>query len=191
MRPVAIKGDVVGAQDVGQASLFARSPEHSAHACYQLLDAEGLGYVVVGAQLQPAHFVALFQLGCKHDDRRIRLLREEPHEVVAAHFRHHQVKEDEVGLFEARHMERVAPVGRFNHAVALALEVEAHHFAKIGFIVNYKNCLNHELSAPPCGCGNVERCPPMRAWLVENTPHFTDQCSSIIAQRCSESMKGE
>ena len=43
---------------------LSRSPEHCTDACDQLLNAKGLGDIVVGAQLQADDFIAFFQFGC-------------------------------------------------------------------------------------------------------------------------------
>ena len=68
--PRQIERQVHHAQHLGRRPGPAFGPaQHRPHAGDQLLGAEGLDHVVVGAQLEPDQLVALLAAGGEHDDR--------------------------------------------------------------------------------------------------------------------------
>ena len=57
---------------------FLETAQHRADAGLEFAWAEGLGQVVVGAQLQPQHPVGFAAMGGEHDDRTARMLAQAP-----------------------------------------------------------------------------------------------------------------
>ena len=81
-----------------------RAPQRRAHARHQLVDAERLGDVVVGARVERFDLRALLALHRQHDDRHARHLADAPAQLDAVHVRHVQIGDDELGrpLLEVR-----------------------------------------------------------------------------------------
>jgi hypothetical protein len=92
------------------------------HAAAELPHREGLGDVVVRAQLEPEHLVELLGLGREHDDRDRALRAQLPAHVEAVHLREHHVEHDEVELTLLEALQRLPPGGRGNHFVPLLAE---------------------------------------------------------------------
>ena len=88
------------------------SPQDGSHAGHQLTEAERLGDVVAGSQLEAEHDVDLGVPGRDHDDR---------HRLEGAHLLadldaglvgQHDVEEDEVGVHPVEEAQRLVPVAR-------------------------------------------------------------------------------
>ena len=126
--------------------LIVRPAQDRAHARGQLPRAEGLGHVVVRAQLQAEHALVLLHLGGEDDDGRVGLLAIDAHELVAAHLRHHQVEDDQVGLFLAGDVDRLLPVRGGDDAEALLSQIGGNQFANFAFVINHQECLGHSLA---------------------------------------------
>ncbi len=71
--------------------------QYRLHAQDQLARAEGLGDVIVGADLQAQDAVVLVATGGKHDDRHRPLPPHPPAHLQAVHAGEHQVEHDQVG----------------------------------------------------------------------------------------------
>ncbi len=132
-------------------ALFLQPAQHHPDARRQLAQAEGLGDVIVGAQLQPQHLVVLIQPGGQDDDGCLLLpgwgglAPVSAHEIVAAHLRHHQVQHDQVGLLMPRHEQRLAPVAGGSHLEALLYQVRLEQRAQLGFIIHHQDFLRHRI----------------------------------------------
>ena len=70
--------------------------EHRSHACDQLLRAERLRHVVVGAGLQPGHLVAFVDPRRQHDDGNVGMLAQRARDVEAMHVGQTEVEDDQV-----------------------------------------------------------------------------------------------
>ncbi len=138
-----IEHDVGGVQVGGGVALFVCAAQHGAYACGQLAWAEGLRDVVVRAQFEAEHAFALLDLGGKDDDGRIGLLAVHAHKLVAAHLRHHQVKDDEVGTFMAGGVEGFLSVCSGDDAEALLAQIGGDQVADFPFVVDHQECLRH------------------------------------------------
>ena len=117
--------------------------QHGAHPRKKLAGAEGLGEVVVGAQLEAEDAVDLLALGGKHDDRNHRLGADFPREgepVLAgqAHVEEHQV--DAAGSERFAH---VAAVRRRDHLELVPDEIVADHLPGGGVVVDGEDPLLH------------------------------------------------
>ena len=86
------------------------APQHGPHAGDQLAQAERLGHVVAGAELEAEHDVDL-GVACRHHDDRHRL--EAPHLLADLDPRlvgQHHVEEDEIGVHPVEQAQRLVAV---------------------------------------------------------------------------------
>ena len=88
----------------------------------QLAQAERLGHVVVGAELEPDHLVQLGILGREHHDRHARLGADDPADLDPRQLGEHQVEQDEVGTFGPEPGQGLATVGRRDDPESVGLE---------------------------------------------------------------------
>ena len=72
------------------------APQHGLDARQQHVRVEGLGDVVVGAQLQPQNGIQLTAASRDEDHRRVGLLLEQPQRVQAVHAGQAHVQQDQV-----------------------------------------------------------------------------------------------
>src|SRR5262245_36070333 len=88
---------------VGRLRDHPRAPQGGLDAAAELAHREGLGYVVVGADLEAGDLVGLAALGGQHDDRHLAARAHLAADFDAVHLRQHQVEDDEIeaGLLEA------------------------------------------------------------------------------------------
>jgi hypothetical protein len=79
-------------------------PQHRLQARHQLARLEGLGQVVIGAQLQSDHAVHHFAAGSEHDDRQVAFLADGPAQGKAVLLGEHDVQDGGVpaALAQAR-----------------------------------------------------------------------------------------
>ena len=102
---------------VGHRGLRAGAAQQGAHARQQLARAEGLGQVVVGAELQPHHAVGLFGAAGEHQDRQRRVLSRrrarDLHAVLAGQL---EVEHEQVDGVARQGRVELAPAGQRRHA---------------------------------------------------------------------------
>jgi hypothetical protein len=72
--------------------------EHGLDPREKLVPAEGLGHVVIGAELEPGRLVDLGVLGGQHDHRHIRPLGQDPAYFGASWPREHEAEQHQVTL---------------------------------------------------------------------------------------------
>src|SRR5215469_7614439 len=77
----------------------------------QFLDAERLGHVVVGANVERGHLVPLPAAGRHHDDRHAGLLADLPAQLETVDLGQHQVEQDDVRLLGLQQLQRPGAVG--------------------------------------------------------------------------------
>ena len=111
-------------------------PEERPDPGRQLAQAERLGDVVVGAELQPDDLVELGVLGRQHDDRHARLGADDAADLDARQLREHQVQEDEVRSLGPEHGQGLAAVGRGDDPESVGLERVDERLAEGGLVVD-------------------------------------------------------
>ena len=134
----------------GDGALRRRAaPEGRAHAGEQLGQAERLGHVVLGAQLEPRDLVHLPVARGQHDDgHRVALLAQGVEHLEAVLVREHHVEDDEVGRARPRAASRpTLAVALDEDEVALLLEVDAQTQGDARIV------LDDEDRAPACTVG--------------------------------------
>jgi hypothetical protein len=83
----------------------------------ELLDAEGLGHVVVGAEVERPHLVGLRASGRQHDDPHGRALAQLTAQLEAVDARQHEVEQHGIGLARLEHGHGVQAVLRHDDVV--------------------------------------------------------------------------
>ena len=111
----------------------------------ELAQAERLGHVVVGAELEPDDLVELRVLGRQHHDRHARLGADDAADLDARQLREHQVQEDEVRPLRPEHGEGLAPVGRRDDPESVGLERVDERLAQGRLVVDDEDRSCHHL----------------------------------------------
>ena len=113
------------------------SAEDGLDACEELADAEGLGDVVVGSELEAEDFVDLLALGGEHDDGDVHPLGSDSlADLEAVELGEHEVEDDEVGACGEGEVEAGLSVGCGEDLVALELEVVLEAHEHVGLVFN-------------------------------------------------------
>ncbi len=131
----------------GLAALLAAeldAAQQRVDACHQLGEREGLGDVVVGADVEADHLVDLRTLGGEHEDGRRHLLSQDAADLEPAELGQHQVEQDEVGTDAARLGERLRPGPRLADLVPLLDEVVAQRLADVGLVLDHEDAFGHQ-----------------------------------------------
>jgi hypothetical protein len=98
--------------------------------------AEGLGDIVVGAQLQAAHAVFFFSFGGQHDHRHRADLAQHPQYLETVQIGHHHIQQHQVGQVAARFIDRLVSINRFDDPKTIMLQVQANETDHALFIVH-------------------------------------------------------
>ena len=109
------------------------------HAGHQLAQAERLGHVVAGAQLEAEHDVDLGVAGGHHDDRhrlqRAHLLAQlDPRQIGQ-----HHVQQDQVGMDPVEEPQRLVPVPGALDGEALAVQTRGQRLAVRLLVVDHQH----------------------------------------------------
>ena len=121
---------------LGRRLVGAGSAQLRVHAREQLLAAERLRDVVVGAGAQAAHLVELLRTGREHQHRDVAQLPDPLECLPAVQAWHRHVEKHEVGLLGVEDPQPLVAVGRLDHAVAGPLEQLAHEAADVRIVVD-------------------------------------------------------
>jgi hypothetical protein len=134
---------------LGRGLLVVGAAEHRLHPRRQLEHAEGLGQVVVGAQLQAEYAVELGGFGSQHQDRRVARQGTQPAaDLQAVHARQHQVEDDQVvvaGLALGQRAEAVRDQAAF--AVELG-QLQLDEPADVRVVLDHQHAAGHWLTSP-------------------------------------------
>ena len=117
----------------------ARPAKHGPHSGHELARVEGLGEIVVGAELEPDHFVHVFALGRQHDDGQARQIgsgADPSADLEAVHAREHEVEEDELGPALGERGETPGAVRGHRHVDIVLAEIFRHEGAQAGVVVD-------------------------------------------------------
>src|SRR5258708_5477812 len=125
---------------------------HGLHACGELLGAEGLGHVVVGADLQAAQDVLFLVARGEHDDRGLGLVANAAADFEAVNLGQVAVEEDDVGAFAFPALQRLLAINGGEYVVSLAAQRVGHQIQKIDVVVNDQNL--HRANPSPVGLRN-------------------------------------
>jgi hypothetical protein len=105
-----------------------RSPGHVATAergldpAAELPDREGLGYVVVGAHLEPGDLVDLVPLRRQHDDRHLTARAKAPAHLYPIELGEHDVKDHQVEPLFSEPIQGLLPIHGSHHLITFLAE---------------------------------------------------------------------
>ncbi|SVJ78705.1 Uncharacterised protein [Klebsiella pneumoniae] len=124
-----------------RAFALRRLAQQDAHAGEELLDAERLGHVVVGAAIQGQYLLALAGAHRQHQHRHLRPFAQVAKDVLAvavrqAEVEHHQVRPVQRGLGQPL----FAGAG-LEHPVALGIEADTEELADLRFVVDQQDAV--------------------------------------------------
>ena len=112
------------------------SPQGRAQARQQLLGAERLGHVVVGAEIERLHLVGLRVARREHDDRHGRPAADDAAHLDARHIRQPEIEEHEIGRVLAHLMESVCAARGGRYLVSVRAQEEPDRRLNGGLIVH-------------------------------------------------------
>ena len=115
---------------------------HRPHARDQLARRERLGDVVVGAQLEAEHLVALVHTPRHHDHgdaAGLGVLLEAAADLPAVELGHHDVEEDHVGLAVPGVAHGIGAVAQDGDVVAFLVEVEADQLRDVLLVLDHQD----------------------------------------------------
>jgi hypothetical protein len=150
------------------------APDDRPDARDQLARREGLGDVVVGAQLEAEHLVALLDTARHHDHgdrRRVGVLLEPAADLPAVELGHHDVEQDDVRPGLPGAPEGVGAVGDARHLPAFLRQVVADQLGDVGLV------LDDEDPAEPLGAG------PRRCTALPPAPLAVQHAVSLHRDR--------
>ncbi len=124
---------------VGASSPAARAAQRGAHPGQQLVHAERLGHVVVGAGIQSGHFLGLFGTGGQHDDRDGRPAAQPTNHVDAVDVRQTEVDDNQIRLPLGGEVQAGTTILGDLNVVAARLEVHPQRAAELGLVVDHQH----------------------------------------------------
>jgi len=130
--------DLQGAVLVGGAHLgwAGRAAQQRLDAREQLLTAERLRHVVVGAAAQSAHLVELARARGQHQHRHVAEVADPLERLPAVELRHRDVEHHEVRVVRLEPAERLQPARRLDDGVAGAFEQDPHEAANVVLVLH-------------------------------------------------------
>src|SRR5438132_2353058 len=148
-----VEDEVAGGYEFGLRGRPLGAPEHRTDPGDELLRAEGLGEVVVRAELQADELVGLLAAAREHDDGDRRLATDRAGDVEAIDLGKPEIEHHEIGPRRAEDGERGPPVVRDLHAEARVLEVVARELDDLRLVVDDEDPLHggHPTDGPARG----------------------------------------
>ena len=107
---IPIKGDITDAKQIWLGQTLACAPQHCPHPRGQLAGTERFGHIIIRAKFQPQHFIVFFEPGSQHNDWCCTFLSVGAKKLKAPHFRHHQVKHNQIRRRLARNHQRLVAI---------------------------------------------------------------------------------
>jgi len=126
--------------------------QEGAHAGRELDDVEGLGQIIVRAQLDRLDLVGKLVERGEHDDRDetcLRILFQRLTDGVSVAPRHHDVAQDEVGRLACHRLESLLAVGRLRDPISERLEDVADDLPVRFLIVHHEDARTLHCSTSP------------------------------------------
>jgi hypothetical protein len=134
--------------------------------------AEWLADIIIGPQLQPSDAIVLVILGSQHQHRQLRSLTQPPERFESVHARHHDVEQHHVGHVVARALQRIATIGRSDHAAALEFEVGPHEVHHARLVVDDQNASVVQVRHDPIhGSHDLRGAAPRRSPVAPAVAH--------------------
>src|SRR5215471_4073406 len=117
------------------------APEQGAHSRQELVEREGLGQVVVGAEIEPGHLVGYAVARGEHDDRRVHAgLARGLEDAEAVALGQHDVEDDQiVGVAPEDKVQGGIAVGGRLHGVSLFLQPLPDEAQDLPIVLDHEN----------------------------------------------------
>ena len=129
-----------------------RPPDGGAQPGQQLVHAERLGDVVVGAGVEGGHLVGLALADRQHDDRDVRPTAQAADDLDAVDAGEADVEHDDVGMLLGREHQRLFAGRRQHHLVVARLQVGRHGPQDLRLVVDHQHpCHDTSAPSPPAG----------------------------------------
>ena len=125
------------------AGALRSAAEMGADAREELLDAEGLGDVVVGAGVEGFHLGVLLIAHGKDEDRGAGFAANGATKIDAGHAGHHEVGDDEVGIPFLKEAQSFLGIVGGADVVTLRGERGAQHASDLNFVVDDEDAFGH------------------------------------------------
>ena len=122
------------------------------HARKQFVHAEGLGDVIVGAEIERLDLADLVAAARQHHDRDGLVARaHHPQQFQALHVRQSKIENDEIGILRQQ-LERGLAVRRLQDVVALRAQAHAQQFADGRLVIDHENLERGRAHAAVSSC---------------------------------------
>ena len=123
--------------------------QHRVDARHQLAHGEGLGDVVIGAQLQSPHAVGLLRACGEHDHGNVDATAAQlMAHVPAAHTGHHDVEQDQIRRLAARQVQARLCIGGGKGLEALEAKIVLDASHDLGLVVHDQDSRHDALNVP-------------------------------------------
>ena len=145
---------------LGRVADHPRAPQGGLDPAAELAHREGLGDVVVGADLEPGDLVGLAAFRGQHDDRHLAARAQLAADLDPVELGQHQVEDDEVEARLVEALERFAAVVGAGHVVAvLAQRIAEQRLDRLLVVHKEYACrpIGHRERLIPCSWRLVER----------------------------------
>jgi hypothetical protein len=119
--------------------LLARAPQHGANAPEQLAGTEGLGQIVVRADLEADDAIDLIAERRQHDDRQVGRRAQLAADFKTALARQHEIEHDEIVALAREGAARLLPIGDGGRGEAVLLEEVTQQRANFAIVVDDEN----------------------------------------------------
>ena len=139
----AVDAEAVDLDDVRDLPLPLATAEDGFHSRHELARIEGLGHVVVGADLEADDAVDVVTAGGEDDHRHVAGLADLLADGQAVHLRHHYVEDDEVRAHRLRPLERLLAVRRGLDPEALVVQVETGELDDVLLVIDDEDGSGH------------------------------------------------
>ncbi len=127
-------------------------PQHRADARQELARIEGLGEIVVGAQLQPDDLVGVVAARRHHDHRRAPALADLAREREAVHAGQHQVDQEDVEARSAQGLQRLGGIACHHRRHAVLPQELSEQRGELAVVFDEQRADHHSPGGPPKPC---------------------------------------
>ena len=114
-------------------------PGKRANVGKQLLRAEGLAQIAVGAEVKPAHFLGFAIMTGKEENKSGGLVGHAAADLEAVQFGHLDIQDDQIRTLLAPHLERLSAVKGAHNLIAEATQTVRQEIHRLTIIVNHQD----------------------------------------------------
>ena len=142
--------------------------QHGAHTGQEFFHPERLGQVIVSTEIKRGDLLALSIQRSQHDDGHGRVLAHAPTDFEAVHARHHDVQNQQMGVFPLPQGYSLQPIARFQYFKAAGTQVRTRPAShprntKFNVMLTPESTNTWYLGASPGGAGITESGSKLRS----------------------------